>query len=208
MVDKICDYLTNRIRNKMPEIDEERAEIINYGLHLVIGEVPKTFIFIAIAAALGVLKEFFITVLVIFPYRAFSGGFHLRTHFGCIIGTSLMYCGIPLVSKYIIISTSIRYLLIALVWIFGMIMCKLYAPADTENVPILRKKDRKIKQILSYITLTIALIIGTIIKNQIISNIIILGIFAQSVTITKIAYKLTNNKYGYEVYSEEQKVTV
>ena len=167
---------------------------------------PKTFIFIAIAAVLGVLKEFFITVLVIFPYRAFSGGFHLKTHLGCIAGTSIMYCGIPLVSKYIIISTSIRYLLTTLVWIFGMIMCKLYAPADTENVPILRKKDRKIKQILSYIILTITLIMGTIIKNQIISNIIILGIFAQSVTITKIAYKLTNNKYGYEVYLQEEKV--
>lgn len=208
MVDKICDYLTNKIRNKMPEIDEERAEIINYGLHLLIGELPKTFIFIAIAAILGVLKEFFITVLVVFPYRAFSGGFHLKTHFGCIFGTSLMYCGIPLLSKYIVISTNIKYILTIFVWIFGMIMCKLYAPADTENVPILRKKDRKIKQILSYITLTITLIIGIVIKNQIISNIIILGIFAQSITITKIAYKLTNNKYGYEVYLEEQKITV
>ena len=208
MVDKICDCLTNKIKNKMPEVDEERAEIINYGLHLLIGELPKTFIFIAIAAVLGVLKEFFITVLVIFPYRAFSGGFHLKTHFGCIFGTSLMYCGIPLLSKYIIISTDIEYILTALVWTFGMVMCKLYAPADTENVPILRKKDRKTKQILSYITLTITLIIGVIVKNQIISNIIILGIFAQSVTITKIAYKLTNNKYGYEVYLEEQKITV
>ena len=208
MVDKICDYLTNRIRNKMPEVDEERAEIINYGLHLVIGEIPKTFIFIAIAAVLGVLKEFFITILVIFPYRAFSGGFHLKTHLGCIFGTSLMYCGIPLLSKYLIISTNIKYILIVFVWIFGMIMCKLYAPADTENLPILRKRDRKIKQILSYITLTITLIIGLIVNNQIISNIIILGIFAQSITITKIAYKLTNNRYGYEVYLEEQKITV
>ena len=208
MVDKICDCLTNKIKNKMPEVDEERAEIINYGLHLLIGELPKTFIFIAIAAVLGVLKEFFITVLVIFPYRAFSGGFHLKTHFGCIFGTSLMYCGIPLLSKYIIISTDIEYILTALVWTFGMVMCKLYAPADTENVPILRKKDRKTKQILSYITLTITLIIGIVIKNQIISNIIILGIFAQSITITKIAYRLTNNKYGYEVYLQEDKATV
>ena len=208
MVDKICDCLTNKIKNKMPEVDEERAEIINYGLHLLIGELPKTFIFIAIAAVLGVLKEFFITVLVIFPYRAFSGGFHLKTHFGCIFGTSLMYCGIPLLSKYIIISTDIEYILTALVWTFGMVMCKLYAPADTENVPILRKKDRKTKQILSYITLTITLIIGIVIKNQIISNIIILGIFVQSITITKIAYRLTNNKYGYEVYLQEDKATV
>ena len=208
MVDKICDYLTNKIRKQMPEVDDEKAEVINYGIHLIVGEIPKTFVFIAIAAILGVLKEFFITVLVVFPYRAFSGGFHLKTHFGCIFGTSLFYCGVPLISKYLIMPVNIKYILIVFVWIFGMIMCKLYAPADTENVPILRKKDRKIKQVLSYITLTITLIIGSIINNNMISNIIILGIFVQSIMITKIAYRLTNNKYGYEVYLQEEKASV
>ena len=57
MVDKICDYLTNKIRKQMPEMDDERAEVINYGLHLVVGEVPKTFVFIAIAAILGVIMN-------------------------------------------------------------------------------------------------------------------------------------------------------
>lgn len=202
MIDKICDYLTNKIKNKVPDIDEERSEVINYGIHLLVGEIPKTFIFIAIAAILGVLKEFFITMLVVFPYRAFSGGFHLKTHLGCILGTSLFYCGIAYVSKIFVLNINTKYLLIALTWIFGLIMCKLYAPADTENVPILRKKDRKIKQILSYITLTITLIIGIFIKDSTISNIIILGMLIQSMLISRIAYKITNNKYGYEAYTD------
>ena len=200
MVDKICNFLTNKIRNKNSDIDDERAEVINYGLQLFIGEIPKTFVFILIAAILGVLKEFLITVLVIFPYRAFSGGFHLKTHIGCIIGTSFMYCGIPFVSKFIILNSIAKYITIGLVWIFGIIMCKLYAPADTENVPILKKKTRKTKQILSYIVLTITLVIGIFIKNNVISNIIILGMFIQSLMITRLAYKITKNKYGYEVY--------
>lgn len=204
MVDKICDYLTNKIREQMPEVDEERAEVINYGVHLIIGEIPKTFIFIVIAMLLGVLKEFFITMLVIFPYRAFSGGFHLKTHIGCILGTSLMYCGTTYISQFQLFPNDIKYILVVFVWLFGMIMCRLYAPADTENVPILRKKDRRIKQILAYITLTITLLIGAIINNFVISNIIILGMFIQSIMITKIAYKLTNNRYGHEVYLEEQ----
>lgn len=201
MVDKICDYLTEKIKTSISDVDEEKAEIINYGIHLLIGEIPKTFVFIAISAMLGVIKEFFITMLVIFPYRAFSGGFHLKTHLGCIVGTSLMYCGIPIISKYIIITEPIKYVVFALVWIFGMLMCKLYAPADTENVPILRKKDRKKRQLMSYIILTITLIIGLIIQNNIISNIIVLGMLIQSLTITRLAYKITNNKYGYEVYN-------
>ena len=208
MVDKICDYLTNKIRKQMPDMDDERAEVIDYGLHLLIGEIPKTFIFIAIAAVLGVLKEFFISMLVIFPYRTFSGGVHLKTHIGCIVATSLMYCGTAYASQFHLFNEDIKYILIPLVWIFGMIMCKLYAPADTENVPILRKKDRKLKQILSYITLTITLIIGAIIKDYVISNIIIIGMFVQTIMITRIVYRLTNNKYGYEVYLQEEKAAI
>lgn len=204
MIDKICDYLTNKIKKQIPEIDEQRAEIINYGIHLIVGEIPKTFIFIAIAAILGILKEFFITMLVIFPYRDFSGGFHLKTHIGCILMTSLYYCGIAYISQFQLFSSDIKYILIPIVWIFGMVMCKLYAPADTENVPILRKKDRRTKQILSYIILTITLVIGAVINNYVISNIIVLGMFVQSITITRMAYKLTNNRYGYEVYLEEK----
>lgn len=202
MIDKICDNLTNKIRNKLPDVDDERAEVINYGIHLLVGEIPKTFIFLAIAILLGVLKEFIITVIVIFPYRAFSGGFHLKTHLGCIVGTSLMYCGIPFASKYLLLNEVSKYIIYALVWIFGMMMCKLYAPADTENVPILRKKDRKMRQIISYILLTITLLTGILIKNVIVSNIILLGMLVQSMMISRLAYKITNNNYGHEIYAK------
>ena len=201
MIDKICNYLTNKIRKQIPELTDEKAEEINYGLQLLIGELPKTFIFILISILLGVFKEFLITIIVIFPYRAFSGGFHLKTHLGCILGTSMFYCGIAYISKLSLFSYNTKYILTILIWIFGMLMCKLYAPADTENVPILRKKERKTKRILSYTVLTITLIIGAVIKNNTISNIIILGMLVQSIMISKLAYKITNNKYGYEVYN-------
>lgn len=79
-------------------------------------------------------------------------------------------------------------------------MIKLYAPADTEAVPILRKKERRIKKLLSYITMTLNLLIAFFIKNQVISNLLIFGTLIQTITITRFIYKLTNNKYGYEEY--------
>ena len=81
-----------------------------------------------------------------------------------------------------------------------MIMIKLYAPADTEDVPILAPKDRKKKQIASYLTFSIGLIIALLISNTMVTNVLILGSFVQTISITKLAYRLTNNKYGYEVY--------
>ena len=56
MIDKFCEYLTNKIRKNMPEVDDERAEVIKYGLQLLVGEVPKIFIMMGIAWALGILK--------------------------------------------------------------------------------------------------------------------------------------------------------
>ena len=40
MIDKITESLTCKIRKKMPEIDDERAEVINFGLQILIGEIP------------------------------------------------------------------------------------------------------------------------------------------------------------------------
>lgn len=208
MIDNICMFLTKKIRKEMPEIDDERAEVINYGLQNLIGEFPKIFIVIGMACVLGILKETLLSILIIMPYRIFSGGFHLKTHIGCIIGTTLFYCGTAFISKYIVLGQIIKYVFIVVAWIFGMIMIRKYAPADTENVPILRKKDRRQKQILSYITLSIALICVLFIPYNNISNIIIFGYLIQSITITRLAYRLTKNQYGYEVYNNTSNESV
>lgn len=205
MIEKLCNKLTRKIQNKMPEIDDERAEVINYGLQLVIGEIPKTFVLLAIAYVFGVLKFSILALLFIMPYKTFSGGVHLKTHIGCIVATSLFYVGNAILSKNIIIETIyIKYLLIVATWIFSMIMIKLYAPADTEAVPILRKRDRDLKRRLSYVTMTLTLVISVFIKNPIISNLLIFGTLIQTISITRFIYKLTNSKYGYEEYMNKR----
>lgn len=201
MIDKICMFLTNKIRKEMPEIDDERADVINYGLQNIIGEVPKIFIMLGVGYLLGVFKETLITFLLLMPYRGFSGGFHMKTHIGCIITTCTMFCGIAFVSKYIILDEIIKNILIFLTLMLGIVMIKLYAPADTENVPILSKKERKKKQNLSYVSLIIGLIVALLIKDNTITNILLFGYLVQTFSISRIAYKITNNKYGYEVYN-------
>ncbi len=201
MIEKFCNYLTVKIRKNMPEITDERAEVINYGLQLVVGEVPKIFIMLLIAYALGILKLSIISFLVVMPYRTFAGGFHLKTHIGCIVGTTLFYCGNVILSQHIIFEQFfIKAILVLAVWIFSMCMIKLYAPADTENVPIISKNDRKKKQILSHITMSITLAISLFIENSVISNMLIFGVLIESLAITRFMYKITKNKYGYEEY--------
>lgn len=202
MIDNICSYLTNKMKIRMPDIDEEKAEILDYGLHLIIGEIPKVFIMIGLAFLLGVGELSVLAFLLILPYRSFSGGFHLKTHLGCILCTTSFYAGTALLSKYITLTEPVKYIAIIAVWIFGMIMIKLYAPADTENVPVISKKERRKRKIASYIMLSISLLAAAIIPNRIISNIFLFGMLIQTLSITRLAYKITKNKYGYEEYEK------
>lgn len=200
MIDKICTFLTNRIRKENPNIDDERAEVINYGLQNIIGEFPKIILVFIIAYILGIFKWTLFTFIILFVYKGASGGIHLKTHIGCILFTTAFYCLIPFASQYLELSDLSKNITILFVWIFGMVMIKLYAPADTESVPILQSKVRKKKRIVSYISFSVGLLIALLVNNQMISNIIILSYFIQTLTITKIAYRLTKSKYGYEVY--------
>lgn len=203
MIDKICNYILQKMRKKMPEIDDEKAEVILYGIQLIIGEIPKIFIIFGLSILFGIGWYMLFAYIVMIPYRAVSGGFHLKTHIGCIIGTSIFYFGNIFLSKALMLQDMQKYILIGITFIFGVIMISLYAPADTENLPILSKKERKIKKILSYIMLTITLLIAFFVKDSVISNILIIGNLLQTMTITRIAYKITNNKYGYETYKDD-----
>ncbi len=205
MIDKFCEYLTQKIRKQMPEIDDERAEAILYGIQLIIGEIPKIFLMFALGIILGLWWQTLLAFFLILPYKACSGGFHLKTHLGCFICTNIVYCGNALISTiFNFPSEMYKYITAIAIWIFGVIMVSIYAPADTENLPILTKKERKIKKILSYIFLTINMIVAIFIKNNIIANILIFGTIIQTISITRIAYNITKNKYGYETYLKEQ----
>ena len=209
MIDKFCEFLTNKIREKMPEIDDERAEIIRFGVQLIVGEIPKFFLMIGLGIILGLWWQTLLAFFMLLPYKVYSGGFHLKTHIGCILCTNLIYCGNAFISTIWNFPNAVtKYITILIVFIFGIAMVSIYAPADTENVPILTKKERRTKRILSYVFLSINMIIATFVPNSIISNILIFGTFAQTLTLTRIAYKITNNKYGYEEYMKAQQSAI
>lgn len=206
MIDKICDKLIKRIRAKMPEVDDERAEVIKYGLGLIIGELPKMFLLFVIAWLFGVFKYALISFAIILPYKLVSGGVHLKTHIGCILGTSLLYCGNVFISKYINITDIKNQIFFsAIILIFAIIMISLYAPADTENVPILRKKERAKKKIISYIIVTAMIIISFLVKDRVISNMFRVGGLLQSLMISKLTYSIFKVKFGYLEYIKTQK---
>lgn len=201
MIEKICESLTKKIQEQMPEVDNERAEVIKYGLEIIIGEIPKLILLVVVAIILKIGCLVVFAYLTMLPYKVMAGGFHLKTNIGCLIGTFTVYYGNVLLSKYMVIEPIyLKYIIIIATWIFSIIMISLYAPADTINLPILRKKERKTKKILSYIFATIMLIGSLVIKNNTLANILLINVIVESVCISRLAYKITKNEYGYENY--------
>ena len=119
-----------------------------------------------------------------------------------------MYTGNAFISQQFQITTVHRVIFSIIVWIFAIFMIHLYAPADTENVPVISKKERRKRRIFSYVIVTIMLIAGCLIKFNTISNILLLGTLLQIISITRLAYKITNNKYGYEEYWKNKNAIV
>ena len=204
MIDKFCDLITEKIKSKVTDIDEERELVINFGVRLIFGELPKILILFIIGFLLNMGWQTLLLFFLIAPYRSFTGGIHLKTHLGCMITTSILYLLPIILSKYILISNkNILYILAGLITIFSIIIIAKYAPADTENMPILSKDEIKSKKIKSYIALVILLSIIIFNPNEQFSYMIIYAMFLQNLTVLPISYKLANNKHGYEVYTQE-----
>ena len=188
-------------------MDEEKELVIDFGVRLIFGELPKILILFLIGFILGIGWYTLLAFLLLCPYRSFTGGFHLKTHLGCMICTILLYCGPVILAKYTNITPDyVKYIVIAIIGIISSILINIYAPADTENIPILSKKDRKRKKILAYISLIILILISIFIQDKVVSQMLIYGIVFQTLTITRIAYKITNNKYGYEEYLKTESI--
>ena len=201
MIDKICELLTIRIQKQMPEIDEEKAEVIKYGLELIIGEIPKILLLFIVAAVLKIGWLVIFAYITMLPYKIVAGGFHLKTNIGCTIGTFVVYFGNVLLSKYIVIGPiEVKIAIVIATFIYSIIMISIYAPADTINLPILRKNERKLKKILSFVFASVTLILSLIIKNTTLSNILLFNVIIETTCITRIAYIITKNEYGYENY--------
>ena len=204
MIDKFCDWLTNKIKEKVTDIDEEKELVINFGIRLIFGELPKILVLFIIGFLLNIGWYTLLLFALIAPYRSFTGGFHLKTHMGCMITTSILYLAPIIIAKNVQVKQPIiLYTLAVLIAIFSIIIIAKYAPADTENMPILSKKERKSKKTKAYVTLIILLGIILLNPNYIVSYMLIFGVLLQNLTVLPISYKLTNSKYGYQVYTEE-----
>ena len=82
---------------------------------------------------------------------------------------------------------------------FNLIIALLYAPADTENKPIMKESQRKKQKIESILMVFLIYFLSiVVIKERAITNLFMYMITIESLMITPLAYKIFDNKTGDE----------
>ena len=199
MIDAFCEKLTCVIQTNVQGIDEEKAEIINFGIKSIVSEVSKLLIILLSAYLLGILNYVIIAVVSHGLYRTYAGGFHAKTHLICLTTSMVIVYSNICLSIYIGTNFNKLWLIYILVYSFNCFMIYLYAPADVEEKPILSKTLRKKLRTEAFLVMNAIIAISLFaISNYIIANILLFSTLFVSITLMPISYKVIGCKHGYE----------
>ena len=133
-------FINNGINfiSKYQDCNDLKIKKIKYGLEGIYSLVLKLSTVIIIAFLIGIIKETLLFILFFAGLRSFGFGLHAKSNLACWLTTILFYNIIPLLIAHIAIPKYISYIVIAI----SFIIFSLYAPADTEKRPLIRKNVR------------------------------------------------------------------
>ena len=160
---KMALAVSNGMRKVKPEITEEKAEQITYGLEIILYEI---FLFGAAflsALPFGLFPNMLFAVIGYSAIRGFASGAHARTRAACCVSYLVMVY-ISILAPLFFIKEYIAQTVLFLFSV-GMILLLKYAPGDTEENPMTDQKKVRRKKLLSCVTLTALFAAAIFIKN-------------------------------------------
>ena len=194
------NFVLNKCINiikKNKTYDEEKLEIIKYGLESFYLSITKIIIIGIIAATISIFKEFIIFLIIMGIIRIPSFGIHASKTWICLVVSTIAFIGIPLISLHITLNLPTK-IIVGIISVIGILI---FSPADTVKRPIINKKRRKIYKISSTIIAIIYITLSIIIKNNFISNCFFFATILANIFISPITYKLSHMPYNnYKTY--------
>lgn len=200
MKQKFLSYSLNIIKKNNNEIDDSKLEEYRYGLEGFYILVTKTFIIFTLAIILGVFKEMLVLFISFNALRIPGAGIHASKSSICLSSSSFIFIILPFILRHLIIPFNLKII----IGIIDIVLIFKYAPADTKKKPIIKKSRRDRLKFVTTLNCMILVILFLIIQNEIISNLIIAGIFVEIFMILPISYKMFNFTYNnYLLYEQK-----
>ena len=181
------NYTMNLIK-KNGNYDEDQLAIIKYGLEGIYLTITKLIIILLLAYLLNIIKEVIIFLIIYNIIRMPSFGLHATKSWICLLSSTIIFIGLPIVCKYIYISNSIKVIigLILILFIYKN------APADTLKRPIVNPKRRLFYKYCSTFIAIIFIYCSILINNNFLSNCFIFTLLVQCFITAPTTYKLFN----------------
>lgn len=187
----IMNYTMNIIK-KNSDYDEEKLAVIKYGLEGLYLTITKLIVIFLLAYILNIFKEVIIFLLIYNVIRTTSFGLHATKSWICLLSSTLIFIGFPIVCKYIHLTNDFKVILglILILFIYKN------SPADTQKRPIVNPKRRMFFKYCSTFIAIIFIFCSILINDNFISNCFIFSLFVQSFMIAPSVYKLFNLPYN------------
>lgn len=192
MKKKLLNYCMKQIKNKYPSYDDDKLEIIAYGLEGLYLTFSKIILIFLLAVFLKKFKNVLLLLILYNVIRFSAFGLHANKSWQCLVLSLLMFVGGVYICDYVFIP----YLFKIIIPFICILLIAKYAPADTEKRPLINKKKRKIYKIISVIVSTIFTILIILFNDNIISNYLLIALVEASLMILPISYKLLKLPYN------------
>lgn len=192
MKKKYLNLTLGIIKKYNPDLSDIELDEMRYGLEGFYLTITKMVVIIPLAFLLGVGKELILMLLFYNLLRENACGLHATKSWMCLLSSSIIFILLPLISKEVIFSIEWKIILN----IVGIVLMFIYAPADTIKAPIIKKKNRDKKKFRATIITIIFSFLCIFIKNEVISNLILFGIYTEIILILPITYKIFHLSYN------------
>lgn len=187
----VMNYTMNLIK-KNGDYDEDQLAVIKYGLEGIYLTITKLIIILLLAYLLNIIKEVIIFLIIYNIIRMPSFGLHATKSWICLLSSTIIFIGFPIVCKYLYITNSIKVIigLILILFIYKN------APADTHKRPIVNPKRRLFYKYCSTFIAIIFIYCSILINNNFLSNCFIFSLLVQCLITAPITYRLFNLPYN------------
>lgn len=189
------NYIINGTMNyilKYYYYDNIKKEELKYGLVAIYLLVTKLIIILILAFLLGILKEVILFTIIYIPIRAVSFGLHATKSWICLVSSTIIFVGLPFISKYLLIPTYLK----SIIGIISILLMFKNSPADTHKRPIVNKKRRLFFKYSSVLISIIYTILSIFINNNFISNCLLFTLLIQCFLTSPLIYKLFKLPYN------------
>lgn len=198
MTKRLSAAITNFVSANFPEKDKEELEIIGYGIEGIVTTFFKTIVIFIIGYYLKILLPLALAIASFGLLRTFAAGMHLRNGWTCMLFSSTLFLAIAYAGIYIPLPRLVKTGVFAV----SFLLLYLYAPADTEERPLVCEKNRRDLKTSAIVTAGIIFVIAMILPEEnIVGNVITWGVIIESVMTTPMIYYIFRRRYrNYEYY--------